>query len=308
MGPAATVQHLSASVQRYFKLGSARRRRLYERVKRCLNHRTCVQRRRTAVELADAVSFTIPRDRGFLGFPPTHFEEMPAILADARARLSTVDVQRSRQPKVTTDGLYVHLLDPRELTLDSPYLRFVLRRDVIAAVSRYLGMVPVLGQIDLWHSGPCAQWNNSHLYHCDWSALTQVKIFVYCSDVSLENGPLTVVPADRSQAIHKRLHYNYRRDGGRYRVSDECMREHGGQDHQHALVGPAGSAVLADTSRCFHFGSRVLPGAAPRWLALFQLIPPSAFQLPVHFQSGAPFRRLIHPGLPQYQRLVLGAE
>jgi hypothetical protein len=64
--------------------------------------------------------------------------------------------------------------------------------------------------------------------------------------------------------------------------------------------------VFVDTSRCFHFGSRVAPGATPRLAAMIQYQTPYSFMLPAAAETAAPFRRLVNPSLSPIQRLVLG--
>lgn len=302
----ALLQSMSGRARDYLRLGTDRRRRLYEGSRSLLHHRACAARRRVAGELAGRAGFTIGPDLGFSVFTPEHFPEVPAIVEHARALVSGCDPTRTVQPRVTTEGAFVHLLRPQQLHIGSPYLAFALRPDVVAAVSNYLGMVPVLAQVDVWYSQHCPRINNSQLFHCDWSATRQVKVFLYASDVVQASGPLTLVEAQHSRMIRAALKYDYNRNGRRYRVDDQRMRLFGAGPHTHVLTGPAGTACFADTSQCFHYGSRVAAGADPRIMVLFQFLLPGACQFPLHFEQGAPFRKLAYPNLPEYQRLILG--
>ena len=56
------------------------------------------------------------------------------------------------------------------------------------------------------------------------------------------------------------------------------------------MTGRAGTVAFADTSRCFHFGSRVSEGAPPRRMMLFQYLTPYAFEFESDHRAEAPLR------------------
>jgi hypothetical protein len=60
-----------------------------------------------------------------------------------------------------------------------------------------------------------------------------------------------------------------------------------------------------DTSRCFHFGSRVEDEAEPRLVAMIQYSTPFSFMLPRDPRRRAPFRHLGGPDAAELERLVL---
>jgi hypothetical protein len=96
----------------------------------------------------------------------------------------------------------VPLLEPTTIDLTSPFLRLALRNDVIAAVTAYLGIVPVLAHLQVYYSeAGVEEARSSQLFHCDADATAQVKIFVLCSEVTLANGPLTLLEAETSRGI-----------------------------------------------------------------------------------------------------------
>src|SRR5207253_6831933 len=117
--------------------------------------------------------------------------------------------------------------------------RFALRDDVIAAVSQYLGIVPFLTSIQVFHSDTIdGVPTSSQLFHCDGDDVTQVKVFVYCSDVDAASGPLTLLDADATTAVQRATKYWYR-----HRLTDEQVEQVVGAGHQHAILGPAGTAA-----------------------------------------------------------------
>ena len=78
-----------------------------------------------------------------------------------------------------------------------------------------------------------------------------------------------------------------------------------GSDRWHAFEGPAGTVDFVDTSRCFHFGSRVSEGGTPRRVALFHYLTPYAFKYTDH-RKQAPFRKLAEGADGELAQLVLG--
>jgi hypothetical protein len=143
----------------------------------------------------------------------------------------------------------------------------------------------------------------SQLYHSDWADTRQIKLFVFCSDVTQEMGPLTVVAAQDSARIMHCIGYSWNKE--RYRVLDSEIDALVGPEEQYALTGREGSVALVDTSRCFHFGSRIASKAGKRCVAVFHYLRRSAFVFP---DSSNTFGRLSHladPGMPAYQRLLL---
>jgi hypothetical protein len=49
-----------------------------------------------------------------------------------------------------------------------------------------------------------------------------------------------------------------------------------GEATEYSMTGEAGTAIFADTSSCFHYGSR---SEKPRMMAFFQYFAPTAFKL-----------------------------
>jgi hypothetical protein len=142
---------------------------------------------------------------------------------------------------------------------------------------------------------------SSQLFHCDGDDVTQVKVFVLCSDVNEASGPLTVLDARSTDHVQRQTGYRYRQ-----RLTDEQVREAGGDAAAYPILGPPGTMAFVDTSRCFHFGSRVAPDAPTRLVTMIQYQTPYSFMLPTSAQATLPFRRLLRPGQSPLQRQVLG--
>jgi hypothetical protein len=243
----------------------------------------------------------IPAQAGFMVAPPGHFPETNAIVDEARAALASYDAATPPAGKNRKRFLQ-NVLDASSLTLDSAILRFALREDVLSSVSRYLGIAPLLTTVSVFHSDTVAgEPTSSQLYHCDGDDVTQIKIFVYCTDVDVPSGPLTLLDASTTREVQRRTGYWYR-----HRLTDEQVRAAVGTLREHVILGPTGTTVFVDTSRCFHFGSRVAAGAPARLAAMIQYQTPYSFMLPAAAETAAPFRRLASPSHSPLQRLVLG--
>lgn len=257
--------------------------------------------RRSAMARLPETDICMRMDTGFLIVQPGRFDETPAIVTDARRARERFDSSAPPAGKNKKRFLQ-NVLDASSLTLDSAVIRFALRTDVLAMVSRYLGVVPLLSTITVFHSDTTeGAPTSSQLYHCDGDDVTQVKVFVYCSDVDADSGPLTVLDANTTRTVQERTGYQFRD-----RLSDDKVALTVGDARGHAILGPAGTTAFVDTSRCFHFGSRVAPNAPPRLVTMVQYQTPYSFMLAADGDGSMPFRRLITPSLTPLQRLVLG--
>jgi hypothetical protein len=299
---APTVVPLATRINHYFQHRTERERIVFEKMRRTLSLGTMLRRRAAARELAADPRFRIDRERGFRVFPPGTFPEAQDILALTEGLDRHVDLDRPGLSKKARSGFMVPLLDLSTIDLGSPYLRLALRPDIVAAVSDYLGYVPVVAHLQVYYSsaGP-DEARSSQLFHCDADATAQVKIFVLCSEVTPASGPLTLLDARTSRMIRQRLDYHF---GGK--IKDKRLSSLITPADHHPIVGPPGTVCLVDTTQCFHFGSRVEHGVAPRLITMIQYLTPSSFMLPRDHRAGSPFRHLATPDMSRVDRLVLG--
>lgn len=274
--------------------GSVGRRALYAMLRGLTNRRSMGVRRRLAGDVAGAPAVGISREAGFCIFPPGRFSAADAVIDHACKLVSNRASNKSDR----------NFLDHKLLNRDSPYLELALRPEIINGVARYLGAIPVLATMGVWYSHPAdADPSGARLFHCDWDAPTQMKVFVFCSDVAMSSGPLTLIRADTSGLARRQLKYKFR-----CRVQDAPMSAVVPPANWQSVVGPAGTVAFADTSRCFHFGSRTLPDGTARIAAVFQYVLPTAFNLPLDFRTALPFAHLAEAGMSDTARLVLGGE
>jgi hypothetical protein len=292
---------LRARVAKAFRVRGTGTREVYFRARKVARFFRDGDRRQMLANLGRP-RFHIPRADGFLLLAAGTFEETPAIIRDACAALSRFDAAQPPDGKNRKRFLQ-NVLDASMLTRESPMIRLALREDVLVAVSRYLGVVPFLSNISVFHSDTVdAKLTSSQLYHCDGDDITQLKLWVYCSDVDARSGPLTVLDADATREVQRRTKYQFRQ-----RLTDAQVHAVVGTSHDHPIVGPAGTTAFVDTSRCFHFGSRVQSNAPARLAVMLQYQTPYSFMLPPGGEEALPFRGLVDSSLSPLQRLVLGA-
>jgi hypothetical protein len=292
---------LHARFSKAFRVRTEGVRRLYVTARRAERFLRDAPRRAVLQRLPVEGAVTIPYDEGFTVLPAARFEEVPGVIAEARRALERFDAATPPEGK-NRKRFLVNVLDPSALTRDSAVIRLALREDVLAGVSRYLGVVPFLSAISVFLSDVVEGVpTSSQLHHCDGDDVTQVKVFVYCSDVQERSGPLTVLDATSSARVRRAVGYQFRQ-----RLTDAQVRGVVGPGRERAIVGPCGTTAFVDTSRCLHYGSRVAPDAPPRLVTMIQYQTPYSFMLPTSAQGSLPFRRLIDPSLSPLQRLVLG--
>ena len=282
--------------------GTDRDRALYVAMRKATTPRQTLVRSRAAKDDASP-GIEIRQDTGFAIFPPGHFAEAGECARLAQERLASTDVGSISRRKGAKQFM-LPIIDQSELTRESPFMRIALREDVLAAVAGYLGTAPLLSSINIYYSQSSdrGEFISSQLFHCDGDDTTQVKLFVLCNDVTRESGPLKVLPATESERLRREIGYRYKD-----RVSDDEATRVLGAPNLEAVEGPAGTVCLVDTSRCFHYGSRVEAEAPPRLAAMIQYLTPHSFMLPRDVSAKAPFKGLARPDDGERVRLALGA-
>jgi hypothetical protein len=185
-------------------------------------------------------------------------------------------------------------------------LRVALDRRVLAMVADYLGVLPVITEADYFCSFPIAgPFTKSQLWHCDCDAGDVFKLFIYCDDVTADDGPLQLIEATESGRIRDAIGYRYA--GSRYRVSDAVMDRHVSSAQIHSVTGSAGTAFVVETTRCFHRGSRIVDSQRRRVMASVCYCPASAMTVPRRLAwAKAPLVDFATDVTGELERAVLG--
>jgi hypothetical protein len=258
-------------------------------------------RRRAAAEFKPG-PFEIPRDVGFVFYEGSRFPDVPAVVSSARDVFARTDLDQLKG--AANKRFMMKLLDPDLVTLDSPFMRLALHPDIIGAVARYLGMIPILQFVSVYFSDESGQeLSKSQLYHCDSDDLEQVKVWVLCDEVTPETGPLTLLPAAESDLVRKTVGYRY----DTVLTDDDVSQVLGSRNAARQFLGPPGTVGFIDTSRCLHFGSRFRNPAMTRLIVMLQYVTPLAFILPPKYRKGARYGDLgTGPEIDEVSRMVLG--
>ena len=133
-------------------------------------------------------------------------------------------------------------------------IKFASSEKLLSIVSSYLGTVPVIGDIRLWISNKNDKIEASQRLHIDQEDYRQVKLFLYIEDVTPSSGPLSFFPATKKNLIFKIAKEPFNR------VDDHELSRDFLNSEMIELDGNAGDIAFLDTSRCFHYGSRVKEG------------------------------------------------
>ncbi len=204
------------------------------------------------------VGLHIDPETAYRRFDASEIPAIPALVdlcrdiyADKAKRIEELRSSGNDKARFLTE-----LLDDQDLVRYPQLVDFALSDALLDAASEYLGSLPVLRRVGLQVSmRDAGEPRSSMLFHRDPEDYRQVKLFVNIFDVDEACGPFSFIPADLSEQYFRSISPK----GGNHwrRFSDAEVFEHCGAEKMIQAIGGAGSAVMADTSRCLHFGSRV---------------------------------------------------
>ena len=271
------------------------------RFRESFNKKDITSRQAFVKEIADAAQYTIPEEKGFKVIKDHQYPEVPELIKDATKIVTENDVEALRINKKTQ--LLTGLLKKNTLTPDSPYVQFALRKDILATVANYLGVMPVVNRIDVWYSQASPEVADTQMHHLDWEAKRQVKLFLYVTDVVEETGPFVAMAAKDSETIQKKINYKFGQN-----IPDEVIDNALADREEMVGIADKGTMIFVDTSRCFHYGSRVQNKATYRTVILLQYLRPQSYAFSLDYKKNSPYRFLATNDMPEYQRLALGAQ
>lgn len=288
--------------KRYVKSTVENREKLM-RFREGFNRPTIEARTKLAKEMAGQARYEVKDSDGYLLVPDADFPQLPYMIEHANQVVAENDVESMRKNKKAQ--LLTGLLKKKNLDMDNPFMQFATSEAIVSSVANYLGLIPVLTKVDIWYSKATGSetFQNSQLHHCDFESYRQLKLFIYCTDVPNESGPLVLIDAEKSNKIQKAIDYRFGQ-----KVEDRIIDPLVPPAEQLVATGKKGTMIFADTSRCFHYGSRVLGEGVPRVAILLQYLRPQSFFLPLKFQNNSPFSDFATADMPQYKRMLLGVE
>lgn len=222
-------------------------------------------RRMVARQLAEqqgSGGINVPEDEGYVLLPKGTVQGFD----DFRAR-----VRQLFKERLQADGSIAQMAVNGGKKKPKGYMQSVLCRDdfarhpellalglnprVLAAVSRYLGTLPVLRTVDVFWTPPsngAAQPEGSQFFHFDHDDYRELKMFFYIEDMDEQGGPFTFLPKPVADIVKKQAKAF---KGKRY--ADEEVYGVCSTEDAIKFTGPAGTGAIVDTSNCLHFGGRV---------------------------------------------------
>lgn len=179
------------------------------------------------------------------------------------------EVVKERGGRIHSDvqrPYFRNLMFYEDLAKYPSWLDFATSPEILATVIHYLKTIPVMSKtrppgVRFMESNqnldpdPPGAWGHSQLYHLDLHDTPLVYVIVLIEDVTMECGPWTFLPASASERAANALGYQKR--GRPYRITDEMMYEAVDPGEAVVFAYPKGTVLFIDSSRCFHYGSRL---------------------------------------------------
>ena len=288
------------------KNGGVFQRKVGYQLRKIFKSRELHERKKLHVELGDKLDFSISEDLGFIaidGFQQLSYTQ--EVIDIVKKEFSKLDINSIDWK--SKDHLFTGVLDDLLIDSESALVKFSLQAELIRPIINYLGFVPVLSHVGAWYSpGKITTHSSSQLFHCDQADVRQVKVFVHCSDIAVADGALHLINARDSELLRQKLRYKW--DDENQCLPDNVILEHFSDKHWVPQVGDEGAVLMCDSSRCFHFGSRLTDRSRDRLVIMFQYLSPCAFTLPSQMKSKLPFSNMDGHQFGITERLILGLD
>jgi len=227
-------------------------------------------RRKIARELLKGSPWVgfIPKESGYA---VVGSDTLPGAQKAIDASRAIIEDRRRTGWKARRNNPFYQCERPEDFVDYPELIEFALSDAVMQIVSDYYGMIPQLKEIGIWLTPPQSHKFSSQLYHLDKPESQLVKLFLNIDANDDASGPLTLLPVNVSRQVRDKTDYEtiyFRGDG---RLTDETVFSICPTSSQVMLGGPAGTGGFADTSNCFHFGSRCASGERKMLTVAFML-------------------------------------
>lgn len=301
------MQHRLSSIAKklfkpgeFFRYGTLQKRTLYHQLSKVFRQKILYERS-AENQLKIHSPFQLCEDIGYLRVE--EFQQLNVIINAIKEATSDL---RLHNPAALVGQRKDYLQNVRiqkKIDLEHAYTRLALSPDILSVVIPYMGLVPILSDIQLWHSpNESNAPAGSQFFHLDYADIRQVKIYLLVGEVSDEMGPTTLVNAKVSEEICNKIDYKFsNRD---IRIPDHVVEKFCPPSQHVKAIGSSGTLFFADTSRCLHYGSRY--GTKPRNVLMIQYVSPFSFRYSLNFKKDAKFSSLIKSELSTLDRLLLG--
>lgn len=229
-----------------------------------------VHRRKVARQVLKDSPWTgfIPKDAGYA---VVGAGTLPGAQRAIDASRAIIEDRRKTGWKARKNNPFYQCERPQDFVDYPELIDFALSDAVMQIVTDYYGLVPQLKEVGIWLTPPQSHQFSSQLYHLDKPECQLVKLFLNIDANDDASGPLTLLPLNVSQQVREKTCYEaiyFRGDG---RLTDETVFSICPNTSQIMLGGPIGTGGFADTSNCFHFGSRCASGERKMLTVAFML-------------------------------------
>ena len=255
-------------------------------------------------KLTNGNHINIDEHQGFKIFDGLEeLEHTADVIHIAKSEFSKLDIKSIDWNK--KGHLYSGVLSKYNIDESSPIIKFALQERLINPIIKYFGFVPVLSYVGAWYSpGKLTEHTSSQLFHCDQADVRQVKVFIHCCDITNEDGALNLIEAQQSKIIRRKIKYRW--DDKSQCLPDDKVLSLVPKKDWIAQEGKEGTVALCDTSRCFHFGSRLNENSRDRLVMMFQFLSPFAFTLPWNVTDSLPFSNFDSGKFSKIEKKILG--
>ncbi len=129
---------------------------------------------------------------------------------------------------------------------------------LLPIISNYIGTLPVLANASYWYSpNKKTEEGRSQSWHLDSEDFKQVKVFIPIEEITIENGPLTIIQADKSEKIRSLLQKKKIIKKRNTKLTDNIIEEnYNDVNFIYPVTLKSDQIALVDTCRCYHYGSR----------------------------------------------------
>jgi hypothetical protein len=174
--------------------------------------------------------------------PEADCADLEAAASAATCRLTSPTTEAERAPFDPDRPIAVRYdLDERDVAASEAAQRIVTDASLLALAQRYLGAAPIIDLLAMWWSaavGGGASSAAAQQFHFDLDRLRFLKLFVYLTDVDLQNGPHVYVRGSQG-AKPAALRHDGRHGDAEVEAAFPGRSE--------VITGPRGSMFLADT-------------------------------------------------------------
>lgn len=207
--------------------------------------------------------FVVPQSDGLASIDLSDNVLVQAAIAEARAfHAAAVDAGRMFPGK---DSLEFVGSASKDFSEQSALYALASSPLIVAPVARYFGVFPILTGFGVTLArNESFHRKSSQRLHFDPEDRSQLKVFVYLTDVDAKSGPFMAAPAHNSRHLFEQPDFLLDR-------KDDDVVEPGSIREFH---GKAGTTIFCDTCRCLHAGAR--PGNRIRLVLSIE------FNLPSH--------------------------